>query len=121
MQDAQRRIQVAGLLGPLLTFALVGRQFQYAPIRQMKSLIAIEYGLHQIVARGQRRQAPRRPAEGVVIEDRGLSRRESLNVQAKNIGTRKRLVRLDMSARLARQVATEQQDDPAVERPAVCT
>ena len=77
MQDARRRIQVAGLFGPLLTLALVGGQFQYAPIRQMIGFVAIEYGLYQIVARGQRSQAPRRPAKGVVIENCSLAGRQS--------------------------------------------
>jgi hypothetical protein len=54
VQDSRRRIQVAGLFGPLLTFALIGRQFQNTPIRKMISFITIEYGLHKIVAGGKR-------------------------------------------------------------------
>ena len=85
----------------------------------MKGFIAIEYGLYQIIPRGKCRQAPRRPTKGVVIENCGMARRESLDVEAKNIRTIERFVGLNMSARLALEVAAEQQDDPAVERSAI--
>src|SRR5580704_13524713 len=58
------------------------------------------------------------PTEGVVVEQRLSARRKTLHVQPEQVRTCERFVGLDMGARFARRVATQQKNDPSVERPA---
>jgi hypothetical protein len=77
----RRRKQIAGLLRPLLALAPVGRQFQRAPVGEVKSFIAIEYRLNKIIAAGNRRKMRGRPTERIVVQHGDGTGRQTLDVE----------------------------------------
>src|ERR1700692_2030283 len=103
MQANGCRIQVAGLLRPLLALTLVGWELQNASIGHVKGFIAIQHRLDQVVAGGNDRETPSGPTEGVVIENYSTSGGQAVDVEAEDVRARKRLVGPPVRGRRAGQ------------------
>ena len=59
-----------------------------------------------------------RPTESIVVDNDIGTRRQTLDVQTKQVRRRKRLIRFDVGTRLIRHIAAQQQNNSAVKRPA---
>ena len=76
------RVEVAGLGAPLLALALVGRHFQFATIAHAESLVAVQEGLHAILAGRQVAQLADGKTEGIIIDAACCTGRPALDVDA---------------------------------------
>jgi hypothetical protein len=94
-------VQVAGLLSPLLSLAPVRGQQQLAAIGQMECFVPIQHGLHKILTGRQLRQLAQGPAERMIIQHGGRSRRKVGHSETEQVGAVERLVGLHVTARLA--------------------
>ena len=108
-------INVAGLGLPLLTFAAIGWQLDDAPVGEMEGLVAVEQGLHCVLAGLQLRERPDGIAEGVIADAYRGARLPVFDVGAEdNLGVG-RVV--DLQARLGRRVRGQEQQQAPVQRP----
>jgi len=76
------RVEIARLLAPLLTFALVGGQLEHAAVAQAERLVAVEEGLHPVVAGWQIGDGPHRKTEGRRIDFAAAAGAPALDVEA---------------------------------------
>jgi len=90
---------------PLLALALVRRQHEFATIAHLEALVPIEYGLDKIVAVRQGGEVRCRPSERGVVDYQRSVRCQRTDVDPEDIRTGERLIRLNMRAWLAAQIA----------------
>src|SRR5262245_45850595 len=109
-------VEVARLPVPVLALALVHRHLDGVAVAAMERFVAVQQRLHVVVAGGNVRQAPSRPAPDPLVDDDVLAGRETVDVDAENRPRAVRPVLVALKPRLRLAVVRDEQQDTAVDR-----
>ena len=110
----RRTIEIARRARPLLPLTAIRRQLHGVTVRPCEGLVDVQQALHPVLAWRQIVQALDRIAEHVGIDDRVLTRRKRLDVDAENL--RGPIAVRHLEARLRLLVGRDEQQHPAVDR-----
>jgi len=100
----------------VLALAAIRRELERAAVGEVEGFVAVEHRLDEIITGRHRCDRPRGPAERGRIERARRASGPAVDIHSEHLRRIEQFVGADMAARLAREIARQQQDDPAVHR-----